>query len=508
MLPKTMSTQHPDNAGMPCWNSNRSIISNEDEINEAYLAYKTLNIHEVMWDAEGKDVDTHVIRKLFTRDREFFNDKILGKDIFLTYRVPNPLIEGAEKKILNETLNSIPLNYDVAKRFFGRDVAPVFEVIIPFTTDYKDMLNVGMFYRKGIVNSENIKLYGNVYSRDITGEMMPKNINVIPLIEDKESIFNIDSIIKNYCRIVKPEHMRVFIARSDPAMNYGMIAATLLSKYAVYRMKEISKSIGTKLYPIIGAGSSPFRGHLSPENIKESLFEYNSYYTFSIQSAFKYDYPEDAVKRAIDMINNHEAAEPDEITPEEVTAIRDFTEIYSARFQKIIEGIARPINDITAFLPKRRARKLHIGLFGYSRNTGTAKLPRAISFVGALYSIGIPPEIIGIGALESMREKSLKTMYKYYTYLNHDIDSSAKYFNYESLEWLKKIWNIDDNIIEMLREDMKFIENNFGVPTDDSYETRKHLSFSTLLLIAFKNAKFDEVKSYINEMALMRKFIG
>ena len=116
MIPKTMSTQHPDNAMMPSWISGKSIISNEDEIEEAYIAYKNLDIKEVMWDAEGKDVDTHVIRKLFSKDREFFDKNILGKDIFLTYRVPNPLIEGAERKILNETLNSIPLNYDVANR--------------------------------------------------------------------------------------------------------------------------------------------------------------------------------------------------------------------------------------------------------------------------------------------------------------------------------------------------------------------------------------------------------
>ena len=35
------------------------------------------------------------------------------------------------------------------------------------------------------------------------------------------------------------------------------------------------------------------------------------------------------------------------------------------RFQKIIEGLAQPINDMTLYLPKRRQRKLHVGLFGY-----------------------------------------------------------------------------------------------------------------------------------------------
>ena len=40
MIPKTMSTQHPDNAMMPAWSTGKSIITNEDEIEEAYIAYK------------------------------------------------------------------------------------------------------------------------------------------------------------------------------------------------------------------------------------------------------------------------------------------------------------------------------------------------------------------------------------------------------------------------------------------------------------------------------------
>ena len=64
MIPKTMSTQHPDNAMMPAWSTGKSIITNEDEIEEAYIAYKKLGIKEVMWDAEGKDVDTQYKYKL------------------------------------------------------------------------------------------------------------------------------------------------------------------------------------------------------------------------------------------------------------------------------------------------------------------------------------------------------------------------------------------------------------------------------------------------------------
>jgi phosphoenolpyruvate carboxylase len=92
--------------------------------------------------------------------------------------------------------------------------------------------------------------------------------------------------------------------------------------------------------------------------------------------------------------------------------------------------------------------------------------------------------------------------------MDYDIKNSTRYFNYDSLRLLKDIWHIDGDIINMIRDDMKYVENNIGVPTDNSYNTGKHILFSTLLLLAFKDKKFDDVKNYIYEMGLIRKFMG
>ena len=151
---------------------------------------------------------------------------------------------------------------------------------------------------------------------------------------------------------------------------------------------------------------------------------------------------------------------------------------------------------------------MHTGLFGYSRSTGDARLPRAIAFVGALYSIGIPPEILGMSMLSGLPERYHKLVDELYKNLYFDIRSSVRYFNYDSLNYLKEIWKVDPGIIKMIREDMNYIEDNMGVSTENSYNVQKHNIFSTLFLLAFKNKKFDEVEKYAYEMSLLRKFVG
>lgn len=114
-----MSTQHPDNATVPEW-AKGDVIEGEAEVIEAYYAFSRLNVHEVMWDAEGKDVDTHVVRKLFSSFDEYFKSNILGEDIFLTYRLPNPKIEGQRGRFSQRPWRAYPLPLTLPRDFTAR----------------------------------------------------------------------------------------------------------------------------------------------------------------------------------------------------------------------------------------------------------------------------------------------------------------------------------------------------------------------------------------------------
>ncbi len=510
LIPRTMATQHPDNARVPNWVREKEVIASDDEVYEAYLSYSEFGVEEVMWDAEGKDVDTHVVRKLFTDYPECFRDNVLGKDIFLTYRVPNPSIEGADRKVFAETLESIPITYDVAEKFYGEAVTtPVFEVILPFTTTGEELIALANYYEKVVVNKEDAMLTDKISVKNLIGEFRPKKIEIIPLIEDMDSMLNIKGIVGKYLSVFNVPYLRAFIARSDPAMNYGMLPAVLLSKYALAELKTLSEQSNIDIYPIIGVGSLPFRGNFNPHNIKNSMDEYKGVWTFTAQSAFRYDYPKDEVKDAIRYLNMSKAVDPDLFSDYEKEIIKKIVSIYKERYQKEIEGLAPIINEIANFVPRRRARKLHIGLFGYSRSTGSVSLPRAITFVAALYSIGIPPEIIGLSSLANLNENEWNVLAERYKYFKEDLTDASKYLNEDSLEILKNNFNMDEMVIKLVKDDILFMKNQIGIKIPNhQYDTVKHRLLSSLALIALNEKKDSEVRTVISEMATIRNSLG
>src|SRR3989344_2554498 len=153
-VPRCMSTQHPDNVSTPFFSSS-SIIEGDAEVKEAYYAYSHLGCDEQMWDSEGKDVDNFVVRKLFSSYPQFFSERRLGKDVFLALRVPNPAVEKSDGKILLEALESIPRMFDSARTFYGPAMedgrAPIFEEILPMTTNAIQVNRVWEYYRNFVV---------------------------------------------------------------------------------------------------------------------------------------------------------------------------------------------------------------------------------------------------------------------------------------------------------------------------------------------------------------------
>lgn len=519
-IPRTMSTQHPDNANVPEW-SKDEVIDGNAEVFEAFHAYSALGCEEVMWDSEGKDTDTRVVRKLLQKHWDYFAEHTIGEDIYLTYRIPNPKIEGAERKYIVETLQNIPVANDVASLAYRRAVTPIFEVILPFTTEAKELILLSNYYEKSIAADEDIILCNSTTTKDWIGSFKPKAIKIIPLVEDFDSILNIDKIVGPYIEAAKPKNQRVFIARSDPALNYGLLCAVLLSKIALSKLKTMEKDLKAKIHPILGVGSRPFRGHLSPENVGNFLQEYKGLSTVTIQSAFRYDYPTEQVKECIKTLNKElPNGDPEPIDQKEETILLEILGKCRLQYESEIESIAPLINSIATYVPQRRARKLHIGLFGYSRCVAGVCLPRAISFSAALYSIGLPPEFIGMKAMAKLNDAEFKLLRKFYVKITGDLGSIGEYVSWGNIDMLiemkQKIAakaNMSQerlvNALLEIKDDLKTVEETFALRLGSKgIMQRKHENFTNNFLLSYMQNEDNEARVALVESAKLRKCLG
>lgn len=357
--------------------------------------------------------------------------------------------------------------------------------------------------------------------KDWVGSFMPKKVDAIPLVEDAVSLMSIDRIVHEYVKAVKPQVMRVFIARSDPALNYGLITAVLLSKVALGKLLSIQKQTGVKMNPILGVGTMPFRGHLNPENLDNFLSEYKGLSTVTIQSAFRYDYPADAAERGIARLNQElPNGELQEIAEEDVALVDGAMKKLIPVFQSRVEILAPFINYVASFIPTRRARKLHIGLFGYSRRVKGVTMPRAIPFAAAFYSVGIPPEFIGAQALRSLTDREFDAVKRSYKCIQYDYRMAGSLVSWETVHLLVDKYDVMAKITQMNREklktalryvmaDLSTIEETLSLPLGPSdNRSKKHENFVNTFMMSAMDGERSSASNAFIEAAKLRRCLG
>lgn len=483
-VPRCMSTQHPDNATVPFFASS-AVLAGEDEIREAFYAFSHLGCDEQMWDVEGKEIDLYVVRKLLSGYEAFFREHVLGEDLRLTLRVPNPTFERTEGKVLLETLESIPRSSDAARAFYGRDVAPIFQVILPMTTSSRAIDRVYGYYANHIVERQHRRFAeGDITIAEWLGDFFPPRIDVIPLFEDAPSMLRAHRILGRYLADKEPSDQRVFLARSDTAMNYGLISAALANKIALARLGELAGQIGVQIHPILGLGSAPFRGGLTPSTAERVGREYPSAATFTIQSSFKFDHPPGEVRAACEHLRTRPLGPPQELDVRRALSVmKRATHAYRQR----VAELAPRIDAAARFVPPRRARKLHIGLFGYARSLGGVRLPRAISFTCALYSLGLPPELIGFDALG---DQDLALVRSAYPSLDEEISAALRFADLDA---------------PLVPPSLRAALRRAGLDRDPDHE---HLRIVRRIREGLERGQGADLAELVTQAALLRRFLG
>lgn len=496
-----MVTQHPDHAHTPYWHY-RPFISTQEETQELFLSFQDLGASEYKWDWEGKLVDEAILERLFSQYYDYFQHTHIGKDKFLTFRLPNPKVETEYR--LGRAFMGILAASGLAKSL-GLKNNPLFEVILPMTESAHEIFSIQEAFR------EMASIKHPLLKR---GEEDIEHIEMIPLFEDIDTIMNSDAILEEYVRMHihgfdgTPEYIRPYLARSDPALNAGIVPTVLAIKIALSRYAKLSQRLEIPLYPMIGAAALPFRGGISPRTIESFIDEYRGIKTTTIQSAFRYDYPKEEVLEALQQLERElPVSKPRIISDAEEQEMREIIEIFRKPYQETIEHIAPYINTIAAFVPKRRERVQHVGLFGYSRGVGTVKLPRAITFTASLYSIGIPPELIGTGrgirALKVHKnQKLLACLKKQYRYIRSNLTHALNYTTISNVEELAK-----QNIgFQMILDDVRMIQEFLQQEGAEFSPEHEHQSLTEDIVA--RVSRHEDISKQVERAAFLRRSIG
>ncbi len=506
-FPFCMATQHPDNAKSPYWLKHSAFIDTRSEIEEAYRCFSELKIPEYMWDWEGKHVDESVTERLLEKYSDFFLKNQLGNQEYLTFRVPNPWEEGGYK-LARAFVNIISSN-DLACKFELK-TPPIYQAILPMTQNAEQLFWMRKKYRQ--LASAIAKTELHPTSNHISG---PSDLDWIPLVETTQAMTESSSIFLKYMNLCKKanfpklEYLRPFIARSDPALNSGFIAATLSASVCLSECEKFTQESSIPTYPIIGVGCLPFRGGFTPYSIDVFFKQYAGVVTPTVQSSYRYDYPTLSVKKSIEKLRIKKIKKSSILSPSAKKEQLRLIQISSDNYQLTLEQITELVNIISKFVPSRRERKQHIGLFGYSRKVGKSSLPRAISFTASLYSIGVPPEIIGISnTIAQIKSEGLYSCLEDSTpSLIPCLKSVMPFVNFRNLKYLstKSKWA---SAFKSIINDVESIEEKFAIncdPVDIISQEHQNLT-SSILKSGLKGLK--STTSKIEESAILRKSIG
>lgn len=500
-IPATIATQHPDNSTAPPWSKAKDpFVSAHQETEECFICFSEYGIEEYMWDWEGKNADASVVDKLLTRYYPYFEQHRLGKEIFLTFRLPNIWEEKGYS--LLQAMTVILSSEDFARDLEFSD-RPLFEVVLPMTVKADQLMHMHKLFEK----------FSNFKSNEFTTDRKPNTnyLEVIPLVEGALSQREIGSLLEEYIEKHRktygknPKYIRPFLACSDPALTEGFLATKLSNKIAIDSIYKTSAKTGVKMFPWAGAGSLPFRGGITPENVEEFATDYAGLRTVTLQSAFRFDYGEDKVKSAVKYLNNNlSTLDCENYSEEEIAKLSSIANVSTGIYKDTLKQVAPEMSGIFKSVPKRRERRQHVGLLAYNRSSAGQELPRAITFTASFYSIGVPPEFIATGrTLEKIGTDGTDAVLKFSKSLKSDLIRAGKYLNKNNLDKLARLnegWKEIKDDITML-EDILDVE--FKPETDDQ---KKHSELTSSAL----SVKDDPSKltPLIENSAKLRKSLG
>ncbi len=499
-VPLAMATQHPDSAS-------RYIDAN-GEVDEAVrdlLPFEMggFGCDEKMIDYEGKLTPYHQMRWISEQLSRL--GLVAGEDYVLTPRVPNPRLEQIDRHLFTIIASLITNAYVESS---------VKYVIVPMIESSDELMRL---YRRIVILSKMIQEELNV--------VMRQDIQVIPLIEDFSVMINVDNVLRRFVVSIKRElevdRFRVMMGKSDTAMIYGHVTSIIGIKIALSRLWRLGEEADVKIYPIIGVGKLPFRGNLSQETVREFADTYRWFYTVTIQSGIRFDVGPHAVSKIITELLDNVGRKPRVYDSDEERLLVDLCRIMTREYLKFIIRIFDKILMLNNFIPKRRDR-LEVAV--YSRTlTGGAMftqdpelinmiedrnpvLPRAINFVAAMYTMGIPPVIVGLGrGLREVKRTYGEHAFELLIREIQPIIAKDLEFDLPLLDLEVSRRYMGERPFKLLYDDYEELTNMFSVKMVSGPMVERHRH---LIRLFSKSVGREECTKYLLEAGVVRGSLG
>jgi phosphoenolpyruvate carboxylase len=482
-IPVAMLTQHPDAA--------TRYISVQEEPEEAVKGMlpppEGLGADEVMVDFEGKLTPYHQTAQVVLALIE--HGVKPGDAIRVTPRAPSADKENVFRQLM--ALMSIVETNVQAYQPLGR--LAVREVVVPMTQTADQLVAVRRRFRA--IEELGLEEFG----LNPSGE----GIQPIPLIEEVPPLLGTRPLLREYLQLCRwsgheTPYLRVMLGHSDSALGYGMVAAAFSVRAAIIDAFDAGDAFDCPVYPIIGVGSLPFRGHLTGPSLKNFLARFPGTSTVTVQGAVRYDHdPAEApamIEELRHRIHSAEGARPD---PRDREILGELAVLFSINYLATFHKFAQAVAGLSDLVPEQRDRLTRHSPVSYSRQMPKPSrlaemvgsealreelrlldqmpelpvpLPRAISFTASLYSIGLPPEFIGTGrglraACELYGDSFVDDMRRWFPGLDEALRFAGRYLDLDvAKDFLPK-----EAIVE-LRQDVDACEELLGLKLGPSGE--------------------------------------
>lgn len=450
-----------------------------------------------MVDYEGKLTPYHQTAEIALGLQE--RGIVPGKDVWVTPRIPSAGKETVFHQLM-ALMSVIESNFQLSER--GSEGA-ISEVVVPMVSTAAELIDV----RRRI---EDVIELGH---KEFGIPRNPDAVRVIPLIEEVPELLGAGGMMAEYVGKAaqsgySTDGLRVMLGRSDSAMVYGLVSSVIAVKVAISDCYRAAEAGGFEVHPIFGGGALPFRGHVNLGNLEHINEDFAGIRTITVQSGLRYDCGSEEARqvalRARELLPGKEPLKYDDADRDRLT---DILAIFTAHYLESFGRLLSTVIALSDLLPRQRDRLARKSAVGYARDAAQPQklaeliadtdlaervasmgqqpasgLPRAISYTGALYSIGLPPEFIatGRGLAEVARtygDEGLQWLLGIYSGLGDDMARAARYANLGTAAA-----HLDPVLKGQVEDDFRAVAEYLGVEAGPvtADDRRYHLLLETL----------------------------